>query len=127
MEVVAVVAAVVVGAALITAGVFKLAAGGTWPIQAADLGVPRVVAVLVPWIELVVGVALVVPVFEPWPAIAAVVLLVAFTVVVLWRLRDGSRPPCACYGSRSTRPLGARHVARNVGLLALAAVAAVWS
>ena len=39
---------------------------------------------------------------------------------------DGSRPPCACFGSRSNRPLGPIHVLRNVGLIALATVAAVW-
>ena len=53
----------------------------------------------------------------PWSAVAAVALLVAFTVVVVRRLLDGSRPPCACFGSRSNRPLSGRDVVRNVVLL----------
>ena len=38
----------------------------------------------------------------------------AYTVVIVRRIRDGSRPPCACFGSRSKRPLGAYHVVRNL-------------
>jgi len=53
-------------------------------------------------------------------------LLLAFVVVILRRLRDGSRPPCSCFGSRSKRPLGAYHVVRNFLFLALAAVAVIW-
>ena len=127
MEVVGTLAAVVVGVAFVAAGVFKLADGPAWPRQAADMGVGRGIAVVVPWVEIAIGAVLVTQLLEPWAAIAAVVLLVAFTVVIGLRLRDGSRPPCACFGSRSKRPLGTYHVVRNVGLLALAAVAAVWA
>ena len=121
------VAAVVLGAAFVAAGVFKLADGPAWPKQAADMGVVRPVAVVVPWVEIVIGVALAAQFFEPWPALAAIVFLVGATVVIVRRLLDGSRPPCACFGSRSTRPLGAYHVARNGGLLVLAMIAAAWA
>ena len=77
--------------------------------------------------EIVVGAVLAAQLFEPWPALAAIVLLIGFTIVIVRRLLDGSRPPCACFGSRSTRPLGAYHVARNGGLLVLAMVAAAWA
>ena len=126
MHVVAIVCSIVVGLAFIAAGVFKLRDGPAWPKMAADMGVSRPVAVVVPWVELVVGVLSVVAVLLPWSAYLASALLGVFTVVIVRRLLDGSRPPCACFGSRSSRPLGAPHVARNVGLLALAAVAAVW-
>ena len=91
------------------------------------MGIPGPVARVVPFIEVVVGTALAVQLAEPWPAVAAIVLLLAFTTVIVVRLLDGSRPPCACFGSRSTRPLGAYHVVRNVALLALAITAAVWA
>ena len=126
MDVVATIAAIVVGAALIWAGVFKLLDGPAWPKAAADMGVARPIALVVPFVELAIGITLIIPVLRPWPAIAAIVLLLAFTVVILRRILDGSRPPCACFGSRSNRPLGAIHVLRNVGLIALATVAAVW-
>ena len=126
MHVVAIVCSIVVGLAFIAAGVFKLRDGPAWPKMAADMGASRPIAVVVPWVELAVGVLSVVAVLLPWSAYVAIALLVVFTVVIVRRLLDGSRPPCACFGSRSSRPLGAVHVARNVGLLALAAVAAVW-
>jgi len=125
VQAVAIVSSILVGAALIAAGLFKLVDGPAWPRQAADMGVPYTVAVVVPPVELLIGAASVV-LLLPWAAYAAVVVLVAFTIVIVHRLLDGSRPPCACFGSRSTRPLGPVHVARNAGLLALAAIAAIW-
>jgi Methylamine utilisation protein MauE len=127
LAVVGIVAGVIVGLALVWAGVLKLIVGPTWPKQAADMGVSRPVAQVVPFVEIVIGATLAAQLFTPWPAIAATALLVVFTVVIVRRLLDGSRPPCACFGSRSQRPLGAYHVARNLGLLALAVVAAIWA
>lgn len=127
VEALAVVASVVVGVAFLAAGWFKLADGPAWPKQAADMGVGRPLATVVPWVEVVVGAALVVQLVRPWPAVVALAILVVFTLVIVRRLLDGSRPPCACFGSRSNRPLGAVHVLRNLGLIALAAVAAAWA
>jgi hypothetical protein len=123
--VVGTVTGIVVGIALVAAGVLKLVEGPGWTKQAADLGVSRQVALVVPFVEIGVGALLAAQLFEPWPAIAALALLVAFTVVIARRLLDGSRPPCACFGSRSKRPLGVYHLVRNLALLALALIAAV--
>ena len=119
---VAVAASIVLGAVFIVAGASKLAAGARWRAQAADLGVPGLVAVVVPWAELAVGSCLVAQLAPPVPALVAVGLLLAFTPLLLVRLRDGSRPPCACFGTWSASPLSWVHVVRNVALLALAAV-----
>lgn len=120
-------AGIVVGVALVAAGVFKLIDGPGWPKMAADMGVPGWLARIVPFVEIVLGAALASQLVRPWPAIAAIALLVVFTIVIVTRLLDGSRPPCACFGTRSTRPLGGYHVARNAVLLALAVVAAIWA
>lgn len=125
MEVVGIVARVTLGAVYLVAGVFKLVAGAAWPRQAADLGVPRRVAVAVPYGEIALGAALATQLLRPWPAIASIVLLVAFTVVIVRRLGDASRPPCACFGTRSSRPLGPLHLIRNAILLMIA-IAALW-
>jgi hypothetical protein len=124
VDVVGIVAGAAVGLALIWAGVVKLLAGTDWTKQAADMGVPREPALAVPYAEIVVGVLLATQLFAPWPAVAALVMLVAYTVLIVVRLLDGSRPPCACFGRRSTRPLGAFHLVRNGLLIALAALAA---
>ena len=57
-------------------------------------------------------------------AVAAAALLGAFTVLLVVRLAQGRRPPCACFGAWSTRPVGFGSVARNVVLIALALLAA---
>jgi hypothetical protein len=125
VEVIGRIASVFLGLTFLVSGGYKLADGPAWPKQAADMGVSRPVAAVVPWFELVLGAALVSSLLSPWPELVAIGVLIVFTVVIVRRLLDGSRPPCACFGSRSKRPLGPRHVVRNLGLLAVAVLAAV--
>jgi len=126
VDIVGLVAGIIVGVVLVVAGVLKLVAGPGWSMQAADMDVPRPIALVVPYVEIVLGVLVAVQVFTPWPAVAALLLFVVFTVVIVRRLMDGSRPPCGCFGSRSQRPLGAYHVVRNLVFLALAVVTVIW-
>jgi hypothetical protein len=51
------------------------------------------------------------------------VLLAAFTALLAWHLRADERPPCACFGGSSQRPIGARDIVRNIVLLVLVVVA----
>ena len=127
MDVVGVVAGVVLGLVFVAAGVLKLVAGPDWLKQAADMDVSRPMAMVVPYVEIVLGVLVATQLFAPWPAVAALLLLVSFTVVIVRRIRDGSRPPCACFGSKSKRPLGSYHVIRNLVFVALALVAVLWA
>ena len=99
------------------AGVAKIRAPRPTARAFAALGVPPVLARVVPFVELVLAVALVV---APISALAALALVVAFTVVLL-RADDGVR--CACFGSGSADPVSWVQVLRN-GLLAGAAVIA---
>jgi hypothetical protein len=117
------VAGVVVGAVLLVSGVLKLAAPA-WPDQAAELGAPRWTVPVVPWVEIALGAALVAGVARPVAGVLAAGLLAAFTVLLVARLREGRRPPCACFGRLSRRPLGWGSVARNVVLVAAALLAA---
>jgi uncharacterized membrane protein YphA (DoxX/SURF4 family) len=121
--VIATIAAVALGLVLVVAGASKVAMGPAWPAQASSLGVPRGIAVVVPWVEVSVGAVLAVGILEPWPAAAAVLLVAAFTAVVVVNLVRGRRPVCACFGSLSARPIGWATVARNAVLLALGLVA----
>lgn len=99
------------------AGVAKLRAPRPTARAFAALGVPVVLARVVPFVELALALALVV---APISALAAVALLVAFTFVLL-RADDGVR--CACFGSASADPVSWVQILRN-GLLAGAAVIA---
>ncbi len=123
MEIVAVVAAVVVGGAFVVAGASKLAARDEWPSQARGLGAPNWAIPIVPWFELVVGALLVAQVARPLMALVAIALLVVFTAMIVVRLRQGRRPPCACFGAWSAKPIGGGHVVRNLALMAVAALA----
>jgi uncharacterized membrane protein YphA (DoxX/SURF4 family) len=125
--VVEVIANILLGAAFLWAGALKLVQGPSWSKQAADMGAPRPVALVVPYVEVFVGAALVSQVLKPWPAVVGLALLISYTVLIVLRLLDGSRPPCACFGSRSMRPLGAYHLIRNGALIALAVVAILVS
>lgn len=117
-------ASAIVGATFVYAGVSKLLAGREWPRAARALGVPALVAVAVMVAEIVVGLGVVLG--DSWRngfLASAALMLVAFTVLLLVQLARGVRPPCACFGSASRRPIGARDIARNVSLLALVIVA----
>jgi uncharacterized membrane protein YphA (DoxX/SURF4 family) len=115
----------VLGGVFLVAAATKVAAGARWKRQAAELGAPASLAVVLPWVELVLGALLVTQVAIRWAAAAALLLLVAFSAFLVVRLRQGRRPPCACFGGWSSRPLGWGHVARNGALAVLAAVATV--
>ena len=123
MDVIGRIASIALGAVFVVAGVTKLAAGPTWIAQARQMGATQVVATAVPGVELVVGALLVTGIAMPAPAIAAIVLLVACTVVIARQLVAGRHPSCACFGTWSTRPLGEAHLLRNAGFIALAVLA----
>ncbi len=123
MDLVARIASVVLGAVFVIAGAAKLAAGSAWIAQARQMGASQPVATVVPGIELVLGAALVTGIGTPLPALAAIALLVAFSVVIGRQLVHGRHPPCACFGAWSTRPLSDVHLARNAGLIVIGIIA----
>jgi uncharacterized membrane protein YphA (DoxX/SURF4 family) len=110
-------AGALVGIVLLVAGVAKLTSRG-WPGQADALGAPAWAIRSTPFVEIVIGAALVAGVHDA--AIAAIALLVAFTVLLVRALARGVKAPCACFGSLRTRPVTWWSVARNVALIALA-------
>ncbi len=119
-----VVASLVLGAVFIVSGVTKIASPAQWRTQSADLGVPAPIATVVPFLELAVGALLVSQLVRSLAALAAGVLLIAFTILLVVRIAQGRRPPCACFGALSTKPIGWGNVVRNVVFLVLAGVVA---
>ena len=118
-------AAVVVAAVLLLAGVLKLARPNDWRAQASGLVVPAMVAAVVPFFEIGLGATLLVQWRRHIVAWIAVALFVAFTALLGLRLAQGQRPPCACFGSLSSRPIGAPTIVRNAVFLAIAVLAAI--
>jgi uncharacterized membrane protein YphA (DoxX/SURF4 family) len=117
--------ALLVGAAFVVSGVAKLARPDLWRAQAADLGAPRFAITTLPSLELAVGALLVAQWQRSLMASVAAALLAAFTALLSVRIAQGRRPPCACFGSLSARPIGWQHLVRNGLLLGAAAVAAL--
>jgi hypothetical protein len=126
VEVLGVVAAVGLGAVFVIAGAAKLALGAAWPGQARAMGAPMPIATIVPAVELVIGAALVTRIAMPLPALAAIGLLVAFSILIARQLVDGRHPPCACFGAWSHRPLSGAHLVRNAVMI-LVAIVALWA
>jgi hypothetical protein len=118
-------AALLLGGVFVVAGASKVAAGSTWIAQARQMGATQPIATVLPGVELVLGALLVTGIGGPVPVIAAIVLLVAFSVAIGRQLVDGRHPPCACFGTWSQRPLGEGHLWRNAALILLALVA-LW-
>lgn len=123
MQVLAVVASLVVGAVFVVSSVAKMADPQRWMAQAADMGVPPLLARPVPYAEATLAAWLIVQWQRSMAAVVAVVVLGVFTVLVGVRLAQGRRPVCACFGSLSARPIGVSTLVRN-GLIAAAAVVA---
>lgn len=117
-----VVVTVLLGAVFLASGVMKVASPRQWRTQSADLGVPGAVAAVVPFTELVVGALLVAQIARRPVAAVAAGLLVTFSALLVVRLLQGRRPPCACFGAWSSKPIGWGNVARNAVFLGLAAV-----
>ncbi len=108
---------------LVIAGAAKLSNVPAWRAQSAQLDVPAWLTIPVPVAEVTLGALLIVQLWRPFTALAATGLFAAFTVLLVWHLRRGHRPPCACFGSWTTKPIGWHLVARNAALMALAVVA----
>jgi uncharacterized membrane protein YphA (DoxX/SURF4 family) len=123
MSTASLIASIVLGLVFLLAGASKLAAGERWPAQARELGAPAVAIPVLPWVELAIGAALVAQLVEPWPAVAALLLLLAFTIVLARQLVAGRTPDCACFGRWSASPVGPGHLIRNAVFLMIGMVA----
>ena len=115
-------AGLVLGIAFLAAGAAKIASGSLWAQQAKAIGAPALSVAVVPPLEIVIGALLCTRAAPEIVAAIALALLAMFTTLITVRLAQGKRPPCACFGSWSARPLGWRHLLRNLVLIALAVV-----
>lgn len=123
MDAAALIASLLVGTALLVSGGSKIASGSAWYEDARQLGAPEPTIPVLPWVELVLGAALITQLAPRAMALAALLLMLAFTALIVRRLAAGEHPPCACFGAWSAAPLGWWHVVRNAVLVVLCAVA----
>jgi uncharacterized membrane protein YphA (DoxX/SURF4 family) len=85
----------------------------------------RPVARVLPIVEVAIGIGLLVPMTAWWSALAAAVLLLAFTAVIAHNLALGRAPGCHCFGRLSAGLIGARTLQRNAVFI-LVATLLLW-
>lgn len=90
-------------------------------MEAFGMPAPRLSAAFLTMVEIVLALSLFAWWDEAWPAVAALVVLGAFTVAVAVNLGRGRAVPCPCFGA-SGRPVSSATLVRNGWLAALAIV-----
>jgi peroxiredoxin len=90
----------------------------------ASFGVPPracgLVSLALPALELAIALTLIPLASAAWAALAAALLLAAFSVAVVRVLARGEQVDCNCFGSLSARPVGRGTLIRNLVLLGAA-------
>lgn len=123
------VARLALAAVFIVAGLGKLADLDASRRAVEEFGVHAraagTVGVALPLVELGLAVALIPVATARWAAGAAVVLLIAFSVVVARALVRGDEVECNCFGNIGSAPVGPATMVRNVGLAVVAGFIAV--
>lgn len=119
----------VLAAVFAVAGVAKLADLPGTRRAAESFGIPPrlspAVAILLPLAELAIAAALLPAATARWGALAAIVLLLAFSVATARVLRNGTTVDCNCFGGLAQTEVGRGTLVRNSVLGLLAAFAAV--
>lgn len=116
-------------AVFLIAGITKLLdrAGTAQAIE--EFGAPvrwaRPLAVLLPVVELCIGLLLLPVATAWWGALGALALLMGFIIAIVANLARGRRPDCHCFGQLYSAPIGTATLMRN-GVLALLAGWLVW-
>lgn len=81
-------------------------------------------ALIVPWLEVLIGVALVVGLRIRTSAVVSGTLLAMFTVAVAWAVIHGLEIDCGCFGSAGGEEVSWLKVLKNTGLIAACALIA---
>ncbi len=120
---------ILLAAVFAAAAAGKLVSQGKTAATLGEFGVPgahrRPLAVALPLAELAIAVTLLPPATAAWAALAATVLLAAFTLAVARVLIRGDDVDCNCFGSLGSSRITGWTAARNGGLLAIAAAATI--
>jgi len=85
----------------------------------------NLVAMTLPWIELVAGLALLLGFHARAGAVISAVLMVAFTFIVGVALVRGIDVECGCFGTADATRVGVTKMLENIGMTALAVVASL--
>jgi uncharacterized membrane protein YphA (DoxX/SURF4 family) len=88
-------------------------------------GLENLSAIILPWVELVAGLALVLGVRARAGGVVAVGLMAVFTVAVLIAMARGLDIECGCFGTGDATRVGLLKVVENSAMLAMALAASL--
>jgi uncharacterized membrane protein YphA (DoxX/SURF4 family) len=90
------------------------------PIAATNL-----LAITIPWVELLAGLALVTGVRPRAGAVVYTVMLAGFTLGVIAAMARGLSFDCGCFGKSGAATIGIQKLAENIAMLAIGVVGAI--
>ncbi len=117
----------VLAAVFLTAGLAKVKGRREFSAALPSLGVPArlvpIIAVAVAPLEIAVGVLLLINATAFGAAIAALILIVGFSLLLVTTIRHGTTGGCNCFGALSSdKPVGPSALIRNGIIAAIAAM-----
>lgn len=121
---------IVTGVVLAWAGLAKIGDPASFAEQVHNFRIvplfaENLVAMTLPWIEVVTALALLLRIRARDGAMLAAAALLVFTLAVLSALARGLDIECGCFGTADASRVGALKVAENLGFIALACVASL--
>jgi hypothetical protein len=116
-----------VGSALAKIGDVGLFAEQLHNYRLVPLWSEHLLAMVIPWIELLTGLSLVLAIRPRSGAWLATGLLVAFTAAVGAAMARGLDFECGCFGSADATRIGVVKFAENTGMLVIAAIGSLRS
>ena len=90
------------------------------PMAATNL-----LAMTIPWVELMAGLALVSGVRPRAGAFVYTALMVVFTLGVVQALARGLSFDCGCFGKVGAGPIGLKKIGENLGMIALGVIGSI--
>jgi uncharacterized membrane protein YphA (DoxX/SURF4 family) len=89
------------------------------------MAVTNLIAMTIPWVELIAGLALVSGVRPRAGAVVYTVLLGVFTIGVAQAMARGLSFDCGCFGKSGSATIGAKKLVENLAMMAVGVIAAV--
>jgi len=121
-------AQIAVGLVFLAAALPKIGDPGSFALSVhyfriVPLAIENLIAVSLPWVELVAGLALVLGIRAREGGVIVTAMMAVFTVAVASALARGLDFECGCFGTGDGARVGAGKLFENTGLLLLAAIA----
>ncbi|WP_428559258.1 MAG: MauE/DoxX family redox-associated membrane protein [Solidesulfovibrio sp. DCME] len=82
-------------------------------------------ALVLPWIEVVVGMCLLVGLFSRGAGLSATLMMAVFLSAMAWAMHKGISTQCGCFTTKADDAISARTFVRDGSILALALVVTV--